>query len=157
MESRYSQTEREALAVLWGCQHFHHYVFGRHIIINTDHKPLERLLSHNSNAPSRIQSWIFHLQAYNYTIRYIPGNNNPADFLSCNTLNNSEFTDISIIQEAEECINLILQILIYDVWEFFALTLVLYHSWLLINLLLVVPLWEAVVLDNKFPNLPVVT
>ena len=43
VESRYSQTEREALTVLWGCQHFHHYVFDRHIIFNTDHKPLERL------------------------------------------------------------------------------------------------------------------
>ena len=38
-----------------GFQHFHHYVFYRHII-NTDHKPLEILLSHNSNPPPHIQS-----------------------------------------------------------------------------------------------------
>ena len=102
VESRYCQTEREALAVLWGCQHFHHYVFDKHIVINTDHKPLVRLLSLNSNPPPHIQCWILHLEAYNYTIWYIPGNNNPADFLSHNTLNNSEFTQISVIKEAEE-------------------------------------------------------
>ena len=79
VESRYSQTEREALAVLWACQHFHHYVFDRHITINTDYKPLEKLLSNNSNPPPRIQRWILHLQAYDYTIRYIPGKDNPAD------------------------------------------------------------------------------
>ena len=65
VESRYSQTEREALAFFWGCQHFHRYVFDRHIIINTDHKPLERLLSHNSNPSPRIKRWILHLQGYN--------------------------------------------------------------------------------------------
>ena len=68
VESRYSQTEQEALAVLWGCQHFHHYVFDKHIVINTDHKPLVRLLSLNSNPPPHIQCWILHLEAYNYTI-----------------------------------------------------------------------------------------
>ena len=28
VETRYSQTEREALAILWGCNHFHIYVYG---------------------------------------------------------------------------------------------------------------------------------
>ena len=107
VESRYRQTEGKGLAVLWGCQHFHHYVFNRLIVINTDHKPLKRLLSRNSNPPPHIQHWILHLQAYNYTIQYIPGNNNPADFLSRNILNNIEFTHKSVIKEAEQYINLI--------------------------------------------------
>ena len=79
-ESRYSQTEREALAVLWACKHFHHYTYDRHIIVNSDHKPLERLLTTSCNPPPRIQRWILHLQAYDYTINYIPGNKNAADY-----------------------------------------------------------------------------
>ena len=84
-------------------------MFDRHIIINTDHKPLERLLSHKSNFPLRIERWILHLRAYNYTIRYIPGYNNPAVLLSRNMLNSIEFTRKSVIQKAKEYINMIAQ------------------------------------------------
>ena len=41
VEQRFSQTEREALGILWGCQHFHLYIYGRHIDVVTYHKPLE--------------------------------------------------------------------------------------------------------------------
>ena len=50
-ETRYSQTEKEALAVTWSCQHFHYYIYDRHVTIITDHKPLEKLLSAQSNPP----------------------------------------------------------------------------------------------------------
>ena len=39
-EQRYSQTEREALAVVWGCEYFHLYVYGKPVTVCTDHKPL---------------------------------------------------------------------------------------------------------------------
>ena len=58
----HSQTEKEALAVLWSCQHFHHYIFVRHVEIQTDHKPLERMLTANSNSPPRIARWLLRLQ-----------------------------------------------------------------------------------------------
>ena len=39
-ESRYSQTEREALAVVWACEHFDLYVCGApQFTVVTDHKP----------------------------------------------------------------------------------------------------------------------
>ena len=50
-ETRYSQTEKEALAVTWSCQHFHYYIYDRHVTIITDHKPLKKLLSAQSNPP----------------------------------------------------------------------------------------------------------
>ena len=40
VESRYSQTEREMLAVVWDVEHFHPYVYGAQFSVVTDHKPL---------------------------------------------------------------------------------------------------------------------
>lgn len=82
VETRYSQTEREALAVRWACEHFHHFIFNRHFTVKTDHKPLERLLSANSNPPPRIQRWLLYLQAYDYKIVYVRSDPIAADYLS---------------------------------------------------------------------------
>lgn len=40
VETRYSQTERKALAILWACEHFDIYVRGASFTVVTDHKPL---------------------------------------------------------------------------------------------------------------------
>ena len=82
-ESRYSQTEREALAVLWACEHYHYYLYDRTFTVETDHKPLLSLLSSSSRNPTRrIQRWLLRLQAYQYEMKYIPGKSNAADILS---------------------------------------------------------------------------
>jgi len=39
-ETRYAQIECEMLAVVFGLEKFHHYVYGRHVKVITDHKPL---------------------------------------------------------------------------------------------------------------------
>ena len=39
-EQRYSQIEREALTILFGCTVFQVYLLGEHFKIMTDHKPL---------------------------------------------------------------------------------------------------------------------
>ena len=39
VERRYSQTEREALAIVWGCEHFAIYLVGMKFKLVTDHKP----------------------------------------------------------------------------------------------------------------------
>ena len=38
-EINYAQIEKEMLAILFGCKHFHHYIYGREICVQTDHKP----------------------------------------------------------------------------------------------------------------------
>lgn len=40
---RYSQIQKEALAVIYGLQKFHQFLYGRNIILVTDHKPLVSL------------------------------------------------------------------------------------------------------------------
>ena len=37
-ERRYSNIERELLAVTFGCERFHHYVYGKEFTIENDHR-----------------------------------------------------------------------------------------------------------------------
>lgn len=83
VEQRYSQTEREALAVVWACEHFHLYIYGKPVNIYTDHKPLETIYgSSKSKPPARIERWALRLQPYQATVRYRKGEDNPADYMS---------------------------------------------------------------------------
>ena len=50
----YSQLEREALALVFGVQHFHSYVFGHHFKQVTDHQPLLALL--HEHRPMSVQA-----------------------------------------------------------------------------------------------------
>ena len=43
-ECRYAQVKKEALAITWYCEKFSDLILGEQIIVETDHKPLERLL-----------------------------------------------------------------------------------------------------------------
>jgi hypothetical protein len=40
VETRYSQIEREALAIVWSCHKFHLYLYATQFSVITDHKPL---------------------------------------------------------------------------------------------------------------------
>ena len=42
-ESRYSDIERECLAVMFGLEKFEFYLLGRYTLIETDHSPLEQI------------------------------------------------------------------------------------------------------------------
>ncbi len=82
-EMHYSQTEKVALAILWGVEHFHLYVNGHEFVLVTDHKPLETIYgSHNSKTSTRIERWVLRLQPYSFKVQYKPGRDNPADYLS---------------------------------------------------------------------------
>ena len=81
VEQRYSQTEREAVAVVWGCEHLNIYTEGADsTIIVTDHRPLLGIWL-KPNPPLRIARWALKLQNY-ITLQYRCGRENPADYLS---------------------------------------------------------------------------
>jgi len=71
-EKNYSQIEKEGLACVFGVKRFHSYLFGRHFILYTDHKPLLTLFSEHhavsSQASARIQRWALTLAMYEYTL-----------------------------------------------------------------------------------------
>ena len=82
VERRYSQTEREALAVVWGCEKFHLYLYGTQFKMYTDHKPLEFIYSPKGKPPPRIERWALRLQPYRFKVIHMPGKTNPVDVLS---------------------------------------------------------------------------
>ena len=45
VERRYSQTEKEALAVVWACEKYHLYLYGHLFHLITYHKPLKFIYS----------------------------------------------------------------------------------------------------------------
>uniref|UniRef100_A0A8C6WE53 ribonuclease H n=1 Tax=Neogobius melanostomus TaxID=47308 RepID=A0A8C6WE53_9GOBI len=86
-ESNYSQLDKEGLAVMFGIQCFHKYLYGGRFVISTDHKPLLSLFSEMKAVPQmaspRIQRWAVTLRAYEYEIVYKPGKyHSNADALS---------------------------------------------------------------------------
>ena len=83
VERCYSQTEREALAIVWSCEHFHLYLYGSDFKLISDHKPLELIFNNpSSKPPARIERWALKLQQYRYTVVYKPVKSNPSDFMS---------------------------------------------------------------------------
>ena len=90
VESRYSQTEREALAIVWACEHFDIFIRGAtNVNVITDHKPLEKIWQ-KPKIPLRIERWGLRLQPYKLTIRYRPGHDNPADYMSRHPINSGK-------------------------------------------------------------------
>lgn len=87
VERRYSQTEREALAIVWACENFHVFLCGKDFVLITDHIPLETIYSPKSKPPARIERWALWLQPYCFKVVYKPGSQNAADSLSRLTVN----------------------------------------------------------------------
>ena len=76
-EKKYSQLDKEGLAIVFGVKRFHQYLAGRHFTILSDHKPLQHLFQETGGIPplasARIQRWALVLSAYDYAINYKPG------------------------------------------------------------------------------------
>ena len=84
-ETRYSNIEREMLAIIFGLERFHHDVWDHKVTIKTDHKLLESIALKNiSQAPPRLARILLKVEGYDFTVKYTPGRAVLiADCLSC--------------------------------------------------------------------------
>ena len=81
-EKRYSQTEKEALALVYACERFHNWIYGLEFELVTDHKALECIFTPRSKPSARIERWVLRMQPYKYRVKYEKGKTNIADSLS---------------------------------------------------------------------------
>uniref|UniRef100_A0A8C7WXQ6 Gypsy retrotransposon integrase-like protein 1 n=1 Tax=Oryzias sinensis TaxID=183150 RepID=A0A8C7WXQ6_9TELE len=73
-QSRYSNIEREMLAIVYGIQRYHTYLYGKGFIVITDHKPLVTICRKPLHAaPPRLQRMLVQVQGYNFEVMYRPG------------------------------------------------------------------------------------
>ncbi len=81
-ESRYSSTDKEALAVVLTCRRFNHFIWGSVFTIVTDHQPLTSIFKQKTKSP-RINRWVQEMKELQYKIESIKGKRNlVADSLS---------------------------------------------------------------------------
>ena len=87
VQSRYGQTELESEAVAWGAKKFNFYLAGiDHITIFSDCRALIPLYNKHEkqNMPPRIERGVISIQHLNYTLVYVKGTSNIADWPSRN-------------------------------------------------------------------------
>ena len=81
-EMKYSQIEKAALAIVFGCEHFHLYLYEKSFEMETDHRPLEYIFkpkASGKSAPARVERWLLR---YDFTVIYRPGPQNLVDALT---------------------------------------------------------------------------
>ena len=93
-ERKYSQTEKEALAIIYAFKYFNEYLWGQKFKVITDHLPLLGIFSSKKpispQASGRIQRWSLMMQAYNFQLFHRSGKlMYAADALSRLPLSNS--------------------------------------------------------------------
>ena len=78
-EMRYAQIEKELLAIVFACERFDAYIYGRQIVrVETDHQPLELIVKKPLNiAPTRLKCMLLRLQRYCLDITYKKGKHVP--------------------------------------------------------------------------------
>ena len=84
-EKNYVAIELECLAIVFACRKFDQFIYGKQVVVETDHKqPLEVIAKKTLlAAPRQLQRMLLQLQRYDLDITYHPGNEQVmADVLS---------------------------------------------------------------------------
>lgn len=98
-EKNYSQSHREALAIVFAVKKFYKYIYGQKFLLATDHQSLREIFSPTKKTPAvaaaRLQRWAVIMSMYNYEIIHKSGKNmGHVDALSRLPIN--EGTDVDV-------------------------------------------------------------
>lgn len=100
-EMNRSVIDKEASAIVFGFKRFYDFVYGREIILRTDHKPLQFLFGPKNGIPltaaSRLQRWAYYLSGFNYKIQHIKSEENG----NCDALSRLPVEDNTDIFDSE--------------------------------------------------------
>lgn len=96
-EQKWAQIEKELLAIVFACEKFHHFIYGRSVVIQSDHKPLETLVKKELDEVTvRLQRMFLILLKYpGIEVRYTPGK----QLLIADCLSRASRTDTGIDNE----------------------------------------------------------
>lgn len=74
-QKNYAQIEKELLAIVFGVEKFHSYIYGKSdVVVESDHRPLETIFKKPlSLAPPRLQRMLLRLQKYTLEVKYKKG------------------------------------------------------------------------------------
>lgn len=82
-EQKYSQIEKEALALVWACERLQLYLLGNSFRLITDNKAVSLIFKNPlSKPPARKQRWSLRLYGFDFEVEHRPGLGNISDFLS---------------------------------------------------------------------------
>ncbi|GFS94185.1 retrovirus-related Pol polyprotein from transposon 297 [Trichonephila clavipes] len=74
-EKKYSQIEKELVAIVFSFEKYHNFVYGRKVVVQSDHKPLMAIVKKPMHKiSSRMQRMVLKLLKYDFEINYVPGN-----------------------------------------------------------------------------------
>ena len=99
-ETRYAQIEKELLAIVFACERFYVYIYGRNMVtVESDHQPLETIVRKPLNdAPKRLQRMLLQLQRYSLNVCYKKGKH----MYMADTLSRAYLPETSQVAEVEE-------------------------------------------------------
>lgn len=100
-ERRYSQIEKETLALTWAAERFYEYITGIKIIMETDHKPLLQILQtkHLDELTPRLQRFRIRLMRFNYDVKYVPGK----ELVLPDSLSRSPLSNLESDEDVNDC------------------------------------------------------
>jgi len=76
VEKNYAPIEKELLAIVFGFEKFHPYVYGTSVTVVTDHKPLVNILAKSfTRISARLQRLKLRLLKYRFEVTYTQGKN----------------------------------------------------------------------------------
>ena len=100
-ERRYAQIEKEALATTWASEKFADFIVGKHIEIETGHKPLVPLLGMKNLdcLPPRVLRFRLRLDRFSYDIKHVPGK----ELYTADALSRAPLADQDVQSTSSHC------------------------------------------------------